>query len=303
MLRSEEHPVTSNERILQRAIRAVTTVDPVERVQRFYQIQSPKIEFANRTTRYMNVGYWGDGATTLDAASEALATRMADAARFKPDDQVLDVGNGYGDQDIMWLQQRRVANIIGLNITPHHIRWAKFRAAQEGLSDRLDVRTGDATELPFDDNSFDRVVALESAFHFYPRRAFFAEAMRVLRPGGVLATTDIIPLDADTPQDGFQAGPLSFIRFSVDEENWHDAATYASQLGEAGFRDVTVESIRDRVWEPWRRYMVARIASPELVDTIGAEAHEGMAGLWNCQDVMPGELELLDYVIAVAHKP
>lgn len=94
---------------------------------------------------------------------------------------MLDVGFGYGDQDFKWLRERQVAKVYGLNITPHHVEAAQRRAQEEGLADRTDFRLGSATELPFEDNTFDRVVALESAFHFYPRSAFFAEALRVLR--------------------------------------------------------------------------------------------------------------------------
>lgn len=291
-----------NKRILRRVIRTVTTPDPVLRVQRFYEIQLPKIEFAGRTTHYMNLGYWEDGTATLDEASEALAVRLADAAGFKPDDHVLDVGNGYGDQDFAWLRDRRVGSIVGLNITPHHIKAATRRAAKEKVTDRVEFRSGSATELPFEDGSFDRVVALESAFHFFPRSAFFAEAMRVLRPGGVLATADIIPVSGETPQMGLDSGPLGFIKLSLDPANWHDSGTYAAELAAAGFADIEVESIRDRVWEPWRRYMVSKIEDRKFRRQIGRSAHAGMATHWGDQELMKKELELLDYVIAVAHK-
>ncbi|MFG3708791.1 class I SAM-dependent methyltransferase [Micromonospora sp. NPDC047670] len=291
-----------NLKIAGRAIRTVFTADPVTRVRRFYEIQSPDVEFAARRTHYMNVGYWADGATDLDTAAEALADKLADAAGLKPDDTVLDVGFGYADQDFKWLRERRVGKVYGLNITPHHVEAAQRRARAEGLADRTDFRLGSATELPFEDNTFDRVVALESAFHFYPRSAFFAEALRVLRPGGVLATADIVPVSADVVRAAIQSGPLSFVKFSIPKENWHDRDTYRQELVEAGFANPEVQSIKDQTWEGWRRYMADRTNDPEFRAVVKPAVRKSMAAHWKNQDLMKRELAQLDYVIAVGHK-
>src|SRR5450759_3989444 len=88
---------------------------------------------------------------------------------------------------------------------------ARMRAAEEGLGDRLDFRVGSATDMPFAADSFDRVVALECAHHFYPRSAFLSEAYRVLRPGGVLAATDIVPLDGGTARSEMKSRPLTWV--------------------------------------------------------------------------------------------
>ena len=100
-----------------------------------------------------------------------------------------------------------------------------------------------------------------------------------------------------------QSGPLSWIRFGTEDANWHNSATYLEQLAEAGFTGATAESIRDRTWEPWRQNMVTKFASPGYQEKVGKSAFKGISRNWGDQPRMKKELELLDYVISVAHKP
>lgn len=46
--------------------------------------------------------------------------------------------------------------------------------------------------MQFEDDSFDSIICVESAFHFVTRRKFLAEACRVLKPGGFLLLSDIL---------------------------------------------------------------------------------------------------------------
>ncbi|MCX5165794.1 methyltransferase domain-containing protein [Streptomyces sp. NBC_00264] len=284
-------------------VKMMTTGDPVERTRRLYQFMPPSFEFVERTTTYCNFGYWNDGVTSLDEAAEEMATKLAEAAGIQSGDTVLDLGFGYGDQDFSWLRERQPKKIHGLNITPHQIEHARRRATKEGVADRLDFQQGSATDIPFPDNTFDRVVALESAFHFYPRSDFFKEAFRVLRPGGVLAVADVLPTNDDVVRKELKSRALSWILISYDEANWYTADTYTKQLGDAGFEQARVESIRDRVWEQYRQFMVNRLASPSYKAKVSSTSYKGMSRNWSDQDLLKKELAGIDYVMAVAHKP
>ncbi|GAA2827293.1 SAM-dependent methyltransferase [Crossiella cryophila] len=271
-------------------LRAITTRDPAARVRRFYEFTDPKTDFEGQRTRYVNIGYWQYPDSTLDEAGAALATCLGDAVALAPEHDVLDVGCGYGEQDFLWLNTDKARSVTGVDVTPRHVLAATQRAEQDGLTDRLTFRMGSATTLPFPDASFDRVVSLDAAFHFHPRSAFFAEAFRVLRPGGLLGTVDTIPLHGDTPREVFRSPRFSLYRFSIPDANWHDRTAYAEQLTRIGFDEVGVRSIREHTWEGWFRHW-------------GDPGRAGKPDWWQDQDQIRRELDLLDCVLAVARKP
>jgi len=137
----------------------------------------------SESNRFINMGYWHD-ASNLDDAGRLMAELLAEKARLKPGDLVVDVGFGFGDQDVLWMETFRPEKIIGLNITPSQVHSARTLVDKKRLSHRIDLREGSATSMPLPDNSSDVILALECALHFETREAFFREAARVLKDGG-----------------------------------------------------------------------------------------------------------------------
>jgi erythromycin 3''-O-methyltransferase len=267
------------------------------RARRLYEL-FPASTMVNERTTFINMGYWQNPDDTLDDACEALAEKLADHAGFRAGHQILDVGFGYGDQDFLWLRRHEPAKIVGLNVTPIHVRTAQDKAREQGLADRLDFREGSATAMDLPPNSFDRVVALESAFHFVPRARFFEQAYEVLRPGGVLATADIVPLDARAPRgkDPFAS--------AYPQENWYEAGEYESRLRAAGFTGIRLTSIREKVYEPWLTYMAKKIRDPAYRDRTSRLYYSWLSrGLDDDATRMREGVAGLDYVIVTAEKP
>jgi microcystin synthetase protein McyJ len=228
-----------------------------------------------------------------------MATKLADAAKLGAGDELLDVGFGFGEQDLFWLEHYSPKRIVGLNITPKQVERAQARMKERGVDDRIDLRFGSATEVPFPDGSFDRVTALECAHHFDTREDFFREAFRVLRPGGRIATAD----GARYPG----SGPLTLVnkmalrRWSVPLANMYDREEYKKRLEAAGFVNPTAESIRSYVFPGIGKYHLLRNSGMSMADaTIELSQGEidSVLGLdlWET-------IGLTDYVIFSAEKP
>jgi len=246
---------------------------------------------------YLNLGYW-DGARTIDEACEAMVELVGRTAGLTPDDEVLDVGFGFADQDIYWTRHFAPKRIIGLNITPEQVRVARERVREAGLEDRIDLREGSATATGLPDACCDVVIALECAFHFDTREGFFAEAARLLRPGGRLVLADSIPAgpDVDPRRHPLRAFLNDAIRaaLAVPRANVYPRDVYASKLAAAGFDEVRVDSIRDQVFPGWYR---------ALFEDPGLRQRLGPVG-WLLRRFPKTELhEGFDYVLASARRP
>ena len=144
----------------------------------------------------------------LQAASYVWTTRrgklavwdelLADFA-WRGDEQVLDVGCGRGAVLIAAARHVARGRATGLDLwsttdqSGNAEATTRRNAELEGVSERVELRTGDMRKFPFDDASFD-VVTSSLAIHNVPdaagRDAAIDEIVRVLRPGGCALVVD-----------------------------------------------------------------------------------------------------------------
>ncbi|MFJ3039057.1 SAM-dependent methyltransferase [Streptomyces tendae] len=266
-----------------------------------YELYDPGKLFAHDST-YINFGYWAE-ATTFTGASEALTDALARTAGLAPGDRVLDVGFGFGAQDFRWLATYPHSTIDAVTITASHLAHARSRAEREGLTERITFHRCSATaiEQAFIAGSFDRVLALEAAFHFDTRAEFFRQAHTLLRPGGVLAVTDIVPRH---PQATGTDDPLRASMFAgmAPEANWYGVDTYRDRLATAGFDDVEIRSIHGDVFAPYLRAALRTVDDPEYVERVGTELADLVRENLSDQAALHAQIDGLDYVLVRAVK-
>ncbi|WP_294536450.1 class I SAM-dependent methyltransferase [uncultured Rhodoblastus sp.] len=250
---------------------------------------------------YLNLGYWKT-ARTIDEACAALATLVAEAAAMGPNDDVVDVGFGFADQDMLWIERFAPRHITGLNVTPVQVRLARQRLQRRGMADRVTLTEGSATAMPLPDACCDIVTAVECAFHFHTRADFLAEAFRVLRPGGRLVLADVIR--AAPEPEALRRRVQDFAwsqfaqKFAVPAANADQRAPYVAKLNAAGFATVDVTPIGEHVFPGWHCALAEDAALFARLPPAGQLPYRLLLN-FDARTVYSA----FDYVLATARKP
>lgn len=247
---------------------------------------------------YLNLGYWRE-ATGIDEASAALVQLLGERAELAAGDRVFNPGFGFGDEALHWMQHFRPERIDGLNVSSLQVDSARRRVREAGLEDRIGLSVGNAVTAGYADATFDRVLAVETAFHFRTREKFFATARRVLRPGGVLGLTDFVlgpgAPDSLRRQVGFWIGCLSW---QIPSCNLYPIDGYVRRLRAAGFEGIDVLDITADVIPPFARYLRPRLDGHRLI-----ERYHPLARLSARLQLDLGFLECWRYCLITARKP
>jgi SAM-dependent methyltransferase len=115
---------------------------------------------------------------------------------------VLEVSCGRGGGANFVSRAFKPHRYVGVDLSQENIRLARERAAREGLTFTI----GNAEQLDLPDASFDVVINIEASHLYDDRTRFFAEVLRVLKPGGYFCYTDGCWADDDCTDDLLTAG-------------------------------------------------------------------------------------------------
>jgi ubiquinone/menaquinone biosynthesis C-methylase UbiE len=187
----------------------------------------PALRFERLTTFY-------DPVVRLTIRERRFKDRLLEQAAIAPGQRVLDLGCGTGTLAIWAAERSPGAELVGLDGDEEVLDRARRKAAEAGVAVRFD--RGLSYDLPYGDDSFDRVVSSLFFHHLKPdaKRRTVREVARVLRPGGELHVADF-----GRPADPLQAAIFAvFRRFDGEEETRDNAAGRLPDVfAEAGLAD------------------------------------------------------------------
>ena len=152
----------------------------------------------------------------------------------KPGETVLDLGSGAG-MDLI-LAARKVGEtgkVIGLDMTPEMIDVCKRNLAAAGIKN-FEIRMGEMESMPVEDNEVDWIIS-NCVINLSPEKEkVFAEAYRVLKPGGQMLVADLVTNGLSREiRDNLMAW-VGCISGAVEEEE------YLGLARTAGFVDIKI---------------------------------------------------------------
>ncbi|NJM90858.1 MAG: methyltransferase domain-containing protein [Myxococcales bacterium] len=224
---------------------------------------------------YSTWGFWSDDTADMNQACDTMIREIAAAAAISPGHRVLDVGCGAGASTMDLARLTHARELVGIDITHELLVHASAATEREGLAGVRFERMS-ATQLIFADQVFDRVIAVDCASHFDPRDGFFAEAARVLRPGGRAVLLDLVLGGPPVTLADKALMKLLLEGWRLPKANCYDATAYAERVAAAGFREVVVRDVSERVLPGATRHMLSESYQRAFVAVFGG----ARAAMW-----------------------
>lgn len=219
---------------------------------------------------HVHHGLWRTGKEGPEEAVEALSDLVRDQLAFAAGHRLVDIGCGYG------ATARRFAS-NGAMVTGVTLSQAQRDAAPRHRNVQLLCRDWLANGLPT--ASFDGAYAIESSEHMRDKPLFFAEARRVLRPGGRLVICAW--LASEQPTQWQREHLLEPICDEGQLPSLGTAAEYNAMAEAAGFSSVDYQDVSQAVRRTWvicaRRFVGAFVSDADLRRNVMTARNRGFA--------------------------
>ena len=181
-------------------------------------------------------------------------------AALEPGQVVLDLGSG-GGIDVL-LSARRVGptgKAYGLDMTDEMLALARKNQAASGVTN-VEFLKGDIEHIPLPDASVDVIISNCVINLAADKRKVFAEAFRVLKPGGRFAVSDVV-VRGEVPAEVRRSMELwvGCVAGALEERD------FLAWLGEAGFEEASIEPTRVYRLEDARQFLAEAGLDPDAI--------------------------------------
>ncbi|MFF3325425.1 class I SAM-dependent methyltransferase [Streptomyces sp. NPDC002889] len=238
-----------------------------EAISHHYDVGNDFYELVLGPSMVYSCAYWDDAGTLEDAQRDKLDLVCRKLA-LAQGDRLLDVGCGWGSMAIHAAREHG-AQVTGVTLSREQATYARKRIAEEGLTDRIEIRVQDYRDVM--DGPYDAISSIGMAEHVgeVRYREYADKLLTLLRPGGRLLNHQI----ARRPEQDESAYEVDeFIdRYVFPDGELAPLGRTVTTLEAAGFEVRDVEAIREhyartlRVWvanleADWPR--AVRLTSP-----------------------------------------
>ena len=137
----------------------------------------------------IHYGYWDENVKNFPQSLLRMNEVMAEVAKIKASDRVLDAGCGIGGSSI-FLAERIGCNVTGISLSERQISHARRLVHEKKVEGKVEFEIMDYCATSFPGESFDIVWGCESICYADDKEQFIKEAYRLLKPGGRLVVAD-----------------------------------------------------------------------------------------------------------------
>ncbi|CAL9439787.1 class I SAM-dependent methyltransferase [Streptomyces sp. enrichment culture] len=195
--------------------------------------------------------YWTEDGTLEDAQRDKLELICRKLA-LRPGDRLLDVGCGWGSL-ALHAARHHGATVVGITLSAEQAAYARKRVADEGLTDRVEIRVQDYRDVR--DGPYDAIASVGMAEHVgaVRYRSYARLLYGLLKPGGRLLNHQIARRP-EPREEEYRINPFIDAYVFPDGELAPLGRTTAT-LEEAGFEVRDVEAIREHYALTLRRWV------------------------------------------------
>ncbi|WCD97387.1 cyclopropane-fatty-acyl-phospholipid synthase [Streptomyces sp. HUAS 31] len=221
-------------------------------ISHHYDVGNDFYEIVLGPSMVYSCAYWPAPDSTLETAQRDKLDLVCRKLGLKPGMRLLDVGCGWGSMAMHAAREYGVS-VVGITLSQEQAAYARKRVADEGLTDRVEIRVQDYREVG--DGPYDAISSIGMAEHVGAERYLeYADVLhRLLKPGGRLLNHQI----ARRPQRDESSYEVDdFIdAYVFPDGELQPVGVTVAQLERAGFEVRDVESIREHYALTLRRWV------------------------------------------------
>ncbi|MFE9401862.1 class I SAM-dependent methyltransferase [Streptomyces sp. NPDC006530] len=235
-------PAPPAEEVRRRTGRLHTKRRDKEAISHHYDVGNDFYALVLGPSMVYSCAYWESPGATLEEAQRDKLDLVCRKLALKEGDRLLDVGCGWGSMAIHAAREYG-ARVVGITLSREQAAYARKRIAEEGLTDRIEIRVQDYRDVK--DGPYDAISSIGMAEHVGSERyaEYAAILYALLRDGGRLLNHQI----ARRPERDESAYHIDeFIdAYVFPDGELAPVGRTLSALEEAGFEARDVEPIRE----------------------------------------------------------
>jgi len=198
------------------------------------------------------------------------------------DQRILDIGCGIGGPAFV-LSEKYGAYVVGIDIESELIARAQLRAKELKIDSRCEFLLVEPGPMTFPDETFDVVLSSGVIMQIENKQQVFEEALRVLKPGGVLTSYDWMK-----PEGEFSDDMRYWFKMERLTYGMKTFAEYEALLRDAGFTEIQLSDrsdwYRGKVKDEYEK--IRTELYPRMVERLGKEEADHFVENWRAMMVV-----------------